>query len=84
VALELTFPDALVKNARVAASPSYVGNPTPVPPQGREAAATAASEVLATLKEGGGQASQPAARTAVRCIIKNGAPPLVVPATGGV
>jgi len=84
VALQLSFPEGQVQSATVSTSPSYGGNPTPVPPQGREAVQTAADDVLATLKQGGGQASQPQVSTTVRCIIKNGAPPLVIPATGGV
>ena len=84
VSLQLAFPESQVKGATVSTTPSYGNNPTPVPPQGREAVQTAANDVLSTLKQGGGRASQPALSTTVRCIIKNGAPPLVIPATGGV
>ena len=51
---------------------------------GREAVQTAANEVLATLKKGGGKANVPQAGTSVTCLVRNAAPPVVVPATGGV
>ncbi|MCA9623885.1 MAG: hypothetical protein KC731_32910 [Myxococcales bacterium] len=84
VAVQLAFPGGDVRQAIATTTPSYVGNPIAVPAKGKTAVQTAADEVLATLKKGGGRASQGQAATIVKCLVRNAAPPVVVPATGGV
>jgi len=84
VVVQLAFQGGEIAAGVATTAPSYVNNPTPVPAQGREAVQTAANEILATLKKGGGKASAPQTGTAVTCLVRNAAAPVVVPATGGV
>lgn len=84
VVVQLAFPGQDVAKGVVTTAPSYVNNPTPVPAQGQQAVQTAAQEILTTLQKGGGKANVSQTATAVTCLIRNAAAPVVVPATGGV
>jgi hypothetical protein len=84
VTVELAFAEGVIGAGVVKTTPSYVNNPTPVPPKGQQAVQDAANEVLSTLKKGGGKTNVPQAATTVTCFVKNAAAPVVVPATGGV
>ncbi len=84
VVVSLSFPDAAVVQGAVATAPSYVGNPIAVPGPGVEAVQSAAQAILDTLRSGGGKANAPSAQTTVRCVVRNAAAPVAVPATGGV
>lgn len=83
IAVDLAFPGQSVPQGTVSTSPSYVGNPTPVPPKGQESIQSSAESIFAGLRSGGGKASAAQATTVVKCRVVNAAAPVVVPATGG-
>jgi hypothetical protein len=84
IGLTLTFGEAQIANASVAAATSFEVTGNPVPERGAALVGEAAESILATLRAGGGRASAPSHALTVKCPVVHAAKPIVVPATGGV
>jgi hypothetical protein len=84
VTVAVQAPSHQIAQAQVVTSAIIEASNAAVLPKGAAEVQRAAQDILGTLMVQGGKSNQVTAATHVSCLIVNPAPPISVPATGGI